>query len=172
MPDINVSGVWKSTAPGINVAGVWKTPEEWINVTGVWKKTYPTGPAVSAVNGGDTNIRILATCYAGVQFNSNGYEYECINTGSYTQNIGLWLDAGAASEVWVECIVTAGSWNSIDPGAGRHTLASSKTWRVQRSSIGVQSVTCYFRFWDAASGGNLLQTTATNSYAANYESGA
>lgn len=174
MADINVAGVWKAATPAINVAGVWKTPDsESINVAGAWKQTWPTGPVVSPVNGGDSNIRILSTCYAGIQFNANGYEYECINTGSYTQNIGLWLDAGLNSEVWVECILTAGSWNSLNPGTStRLQLSTTRTWRCLRSSVGVQTATCYFKFWDAASGGNLLHTTGSASYSANYESGA
>jgi len=132
-----------------------------------WQALYPE-LAVSAAADGDSNTRELAICFAGVQFHLNGLEYEYTNVGG-TTSAGRWLDAGTAAEVWVERIVTAGSWNSIDPGAGRHQLSTTRSFRCKMASAGSFTVTGYFKFWDAASGGNLLQQTASASYTAIYD---
>lgn len=161
---INVAGVWKDVdTPKHNVAGVWKTPDKVsINVVGVWKDVWPTGPSVSATADGCSNFRSSGTVYGGPRFLNTGAEQEYTNTGGVTSK-GNWLDSGASSEVWVEWTRTGGSLANWDvwPGAGRHQLSTTRSYQINRSSAGVESIAGYFRFYDAASGGNLLQQTST-----------
>lgn len=166
---INVAGVWKTdAAPSINVAGVWKTPDSVdINVAGVWKNAY-SGLSVSARADGRSNTRLNAACYNGCYFYSNGTEYEVTNSGGVT-NSTTWLDSGTGAEVWVNRVVTSGSWNSLDPGTGRYQLSSNRLFRMIRSAAGVDLTQGYWRFYDAASGGNLLQQTASSNWYATYE---
>jgi len=166
--EIRVGGVWKTIdTASIKVGGAWKTPDSIeIKVAGVWKTIWPTGPAVSAVNGGDYNFAPSGTCYAGVQFHSNGNEYEANAAGSFTNLIGVWLDAGLNSEVWVEPLVTLNSWNSGPATGARYRLDTTRSWLVSRSVLGSKIVTAHFKFWDAASGGSILQTTGNGTYEA------
>lgn len=161
----NVAGVWKTNIPKINVAGTWKTPSAKINVAGTWKAV---GKAAEFNTNGDSNFRLLASCYAGLQINSSGSEYEYLNTGG-TTNIGTWLKSGAASAVWVECVLVSGSWNSINAGTGtRLQCSTTRSWRIVQTSSGTRTVTCNFKFWDASSGGNLIDETGNISFVAEY----
>jgi hypothetical protein len=125
------------------------------------------GPSivVSPVNAGDSNSRGLDTCYCGIGFFSDGIEYHHLAasaTASVSQ--GAWLDSGSASDVWVQMTETSGVFDA-GPGT-RVNLASDWDWYVIQSSVGSKSVSCYFTFYDAASGGNVLATSATNTYTA------
>jgi len=123
------------------------------------------GPLVSALCNGDSNLRFGGTTYAGVKIDNDGEEYEHTNSGGWTSSIGTWLDAGEVGEVWVECIVTLGSWSSWN-GTGRWNCATDNVFQITQTGAGSNSVTCYFKFWDAASGGNLLQQTSSAVYTA------
>ena len=165
---VKSGGIWRTiTDPEVKLSGVWraiKTIE--VKSGGVWREVFAlvSGPVVSPLANGDSNMG-LAPCYAGVQFNTSGVEYEYTPTGGLGVVGDGWLDSGASSEVWVERIVTAGSWSSIDPGAGRHQLSTTRSFRVE-SWGGTSSVTGYFKFWDAATGGSLLHQSASAIYSA------
>lgn len=163
---INVSGVWKEPTPSINVAGTWKTPDSIdINVSGVWKNVY-SGLAVDFKANGRANTRINATCYSGERFYTTGVEYEITATnGSFS--MGNWLTSGSASDVWIEDVETSGTW-STQP-SGRVQINANRSWTVFQVSTGVKSVTSYFRAYDAATGGNLLDTSGTYVWSATYE---
>jgi hypothetical protein len=170
----NVAGVWKTPDDiGMNVAGVWKTPDKVsINVAGVWKDVWPTGPTVSASANGDGNFRFGAICYAGAQFTNGGIEYEYTNTGGTTSTgvggDGTWLDAGAAADVWVNFVRTGGTKTVFDTlGSARYNLGTTRGYRIQTSGTDdIQNITGYFQFYDAASGGNLLQQTSSATWTA------
>ena len=167
---IKVGSVWKEIGAGnmgIKVGTVWKTPNEvHINVAGTWKKVWP-GVAVSALANGDYNGRLDAICYVGVKFDNNGNEYERTNTGSYGSSLGAWLDSGSASEVWVEYFNNTGTFTGKTAGT-RYNLATDQEFYRTRNFVGSTTVTCQFRFWDAATGGNILQTTSSASWTAEY----
>jgi hypothetical protein len=157
---INVAGTWKDS-PGIdiNVAGVWKVATPSINVAGVWKDVG--GLSISPVANGDYNFRSSGTVYGGVRWDNNGTEYEYTNTGGISSQ-GPWLDSGTAAEVWVQFVRTAGLANwDVHPGTGRYNLATDRMYYITRSSSGSESISGYFRFYDAASGGTLLAQTST-----------
>jgi hypothetical protein len=163
---INVAGTWKTSAPKINVAGTWKTPTVKINVAGTWKASG--GPSVSIDVNGRTNVRENANCFSGALFYTTGVNYEYTATGG-TSNVGNWLDAGSASDVWIQWVRTGGtlgSWNSINPGTGRVQVTVNRNYRIVRASTGTDTIQGYFRAYDAATGGNLLDTGATGTYSA------
>ena len=172
--DINVGGTWKTiTDCGINVGGTWKTPSEiHINVAGTWKKVWPTGPAVSALANGDYNSGSTGTIYVGVKFATDGEEYERTPIGGYGTTVGTWLDAGTSSEVWVEYIKNSGtSFVGKTPGT-RYQLSSDQQFYLTATSlISYRTINCYFKFWDAATGGNLLDTTGSASWTAEHFGG-
>ena len=161
--------VWVPACANSWNGATWdKTGKFWDG--SAWQVLCFVTPVVSAAADGDVNVRFNNPCYAGVQFRLDGSEWEYTNSGGLTQTgVGgdaIWLDAGEAADVWVERIVTVGSWNDIDPGAGRHNLASTRSFRILQTPVGSFTVTGHFKFWDAASGGNLLQQTASASYIA------
>ncbi len=121
------------------------------------------GPSliVSAHTGDADQSRTGAQCFSGVEFNTSGVETRCTNTGSYIIGRDNWLDAGDSSEVWIERVINSGSLNSVDPGAGRLQLSTSRRYEVTDNDVGVPIfVTCNltFNFYDAAAGGNLLDS--------------
>ena len=169
--EVKSGGIWRTiTAPKVKFSGAWRAIRTIeVKSGGVWRTVFLIGPpVVSAAADGDFNLRVNNPCYAGVQFQTSGLEKEYTNTGGLGPGggDGIWLDSGLSSDVWVERIVTAGSWNDIDPGAGRHNLATTRSFRILRTPVGIRTVTGFFKFWDAASGGNLLQQTASASYTA------
>lgn len=143
----------------------------WIDVPKFWDGAawidLNSQLSVSPVANGRVNARVNATCFSGVTWNLNGIEYEITATGGVDAQ-GDWLDSGLNSEVWVQRFVTAGSWNSIDPGTGRFQLSTTRSWRVVRVSNGIQSVTGHFEMWDAASGGNMLAQTSSAVWSAQF----
>lgn len=157
---------------GIKVGSTWKTPNEiHIKVGSTWKKVWP-GVAVSALANGDYNSASSGTVYVGVKFDPDGNEYERNANGSYGASLGAWLDAGSASQVWVEYIKNSGtSFTGKTPGT-RYQLSSLHHFYLTANSIiTLRSINCYFKFWDAASGGNLLQQTSNANWTAQYTGG-
>lgn len=125
-----------------------------------------SGLSVSATANGDTNNN-FGTCYVGVQFNSSGVEYERDNNSTaYNVNMGNWLDSGTASEVWVEFIRTSGaaSWDGKS-NSTRYNLGTTQSFGLTDAG-GTNSITGYFRFWDANTGGSTLQTTSSATWSA------
>jgi hypothetical protein len=104
---------------------------------------------------------VTQTCYAGVQFNSSGEEFKNNSASSQTFGIsrGNWLDAGASSAVWIERTVNTGALNWKDPGSGRLVLSTTREYGVTEiTEFDFQACNVTFDFYDAASGGTLLDS--------------
>lgn len=132
-------------------------------------------PTVSAIAAGDTNARgVGGDCAVGIRFNADGQEYDITNAGNQGVDLGTWLDTGVPGDVWVEFLRTGGTaanWEGIS-NSTRVNMASTVQFRLTDVSTGSSSetITGRFRFWDAASGGNILQTTtAAQTWIADYE---
>jgi len=172
--EIKPGGVWKSIDNcEINVGGVWKDVDAIeINVGGVWKTAWTSyvAPTVSAVAGGDTNScreDICGSVTAGVRWNTDGNEYECTNAGTFNINIGQWLDTGLSSSVWVMFTRVSGKTHFDSKTSGtRYNIATNQTFSNTVFSVGADTITGYFRFYDAATGGNLLDTTSSATWTA------
>lgn len=125
-------------------------------------------PRISPRLDGRSNILLNSTCYSGCQLQNDGDEYEYSSVGGLT-NLTTWLDANLAETVWVSRSISAGSFNSIDPGTGRHKLDTTRSFRVIRTSVGIQSCTATFSFYDRATGGNTMLTTSSSVWSAEYD---
>ena len=127
-----------------------------------WQELYASGPVVSATVNGRTNFLLGGSCYSGARFYTTGVEYEITSTNG-SVSMGNWLDSGAASEVWVEFIRTGGNQtNFVGLTSGvRYQLSSNRSFYVRALLNQFKSITGYFKFWDAASGGTLLQQTSS-----------
>jgi len=167
---VNDGGTWKIVDQlYANDGGSWdEVKRAYANDGGTWKQ-FHSYVQVSPLFNGDTNIRFGDDCFAGIQFNADGDEFEANNAGSFNQNVGQWLDRGLNSEVWVlRGTVTSGAWNNQNP-TGRQALSGSPSWRCIRTTQGSQHATCTFTFWDDATTGILLHTTGSATYTANQE---
>lgn len=134
------------------------------------------GIVLSPSNSNVSGFSDTTNVYAGVQFQTGGTEYKTPLTGGsgYTVSLGLWIDEGDPSDVWIQWTRTGGTlgdWNSADSGDTRLQLSSNRQWRIVRSSVGLSSIIGNFKFYDAASGGNLLHTTSNRTFSAEREPG-
>jgi hypothetical protein len=167
--EVKHSSAWR-TLTGVEVkhSGAWRDVQTIeVKHGGVWRTVFSALSAIFNTNG-DSNIRLGAACYAGLQISNTGTEYE-YTSGGGLGSIGTWLNSGSTSEVWVECVLVSGTWNSLNAGTGtRLATTTTRSWRIVQSSGGIRTVTCNFKFWDAASGGNLLDQTGNVSFVAEY----
>ena len=141
---------------------VWQANLKFWNGS-AWVALAATGPVVSAST---TNVSRTSlspqNCVAGVSFNSNGTEWstDVGGVGNYIVSRGNWLDSGLSSEVWIQRVINTGGFNYADPGSGRLQLSSTRTFACRDISQFGGAITCNatFNFYDAASGGNLLDS--------------
>ncbi len=115
---------------------------------------------VSANSSSIEYAAITGTVYAGVEFNTSGDEFANAGPGStsFTKSRGKWLNSGSSSNVWVERVLNSGTFNWEDPGSGRQQLSTSRKFGVSRSGNGLTTTSVTFNFYDASSGGNLLNS--------------
>ena len=158
--EINVGGVWKTVdSIEVNVGGVWKTVDNIeTNISASWKQAYSGVPeVVVAATKSILLLRFDATCYAGVTVATDG-GLDSGNASNSTYTFyEQWLDAGSNSDVWVERTIISGSlW--ADAGSGRLVCSTARNFAVRRTSLGTSVCVIDLKFYDAASGGNLLDT--------------
>lgn len=111
--------------------------------------------------------QLLGTAYAGVRVDSDGDLYEQGPAIGTFSSYETWLDSGLNSEVWVLCSVVSGSVSG-SATATRLACTSDRTWTVNNGGSGTTGAQVDLQFYDAASGGNLLDVqtvtlTATDS---------
>ena len=116
-------------------------------------------PEVSANSANISTIGPDNPVVAGLQINSSGVEWSSNAAGSYNVGRGVWLDSGLNSEVWVERTIDSGTLD-VDAGSGRLVLSTTRTYEKHDATIpgGSQTCTVTYDYWDAASGGNLLDS--------------
>lgn len=161
---VNIGGAWKDVASGgklsVNIGGVWKTVAVGsVNIGGVWKEFF-VNLAVALSNVTVSNVSLVPTVIAGFRLDTSGTYSESNSAGVYSPK-GTWLAGGSADAVWVSYHVDSGSLNNADPGAEdtRLQLDESRTFAVEQASDpGTHSCVLTLTFFDAASGGNTLDT--------------
>lgn len=131
------------------------------------------GPTVNMLADGDFNLRFGNTCWAGMKFDSDGDEYEFTPAGGYETSANTWLTTGASADVWVEFIFVSGNggktkWDN-KANATRYNLTGLQSFYINQATSGVSSITGYFKMWDAASSGNLLDTSDEATWSATRE---
>lgn len=137
----------------------WNEKMHFYNgIVSAWQPLYPSGPQVSLNPDDKLNLNSNSTCYAGVQYYTNGTEFATSPSGSWNRARGDWLDSGSNNDVWIERTINSGSLNSSDPGAGRFQMNVNRTYRVVRTVVGTHACNLTIDMYDAASGGNLLDS--------------
>ena len=128
--------------------------------------------AVSLRANGDANQQTGTATYAGMNFQTNGYEYEYTSQGT-NASASQYVTGGDSSEVWIRWTRTGGTlsdWNSL--GGGYHNVrrqvSSNVPYRLIQTVPGFSTIIGYIRAYDAASGGNLLDTGPTVEWKATY----
>ena len=149
----------------INDGGTLRDIQEvWINDGGTLRQVFSSGPTVELGN----KIHLTFTDLEGVAIsnvrlhsNGNYYESNINGDGTFGAADELWLESGSAGDVWVERSITSGTLTTDDIGGSRVSLASgSFTMGVTTVSSGTKTCSFTLSFYDAASGGNLLDTAA------------
>jgi hypothetical protein len=162
------SGTWRTiNGVEVNYSGSWrevKTIE--VKSGGVWREVYTSAaaPVVTTSSANCWRSTDAGVAYANLAFNSDGDEYMNptfpATSPATTVSRGTWLTSGSAADVWVERTIDSGSL-STDPGTGRHNLATTRTFGVYAGLGGFVTAYVTFKFYDAATGGNLLHTSAS-----------
>ena len=129
------------------------------------------GPTVSVTSTLVSRQKATVAAYANIEFNADGTENvnALAGTDTFSLNVGTWLTSGNASDVWVERTVNSGTLDAHDPGTGRKNLGTTQQYGIVDTTLnnGADTAGVTFNFYDAASGGNLLES-ATVSFIANY----
>jgi len=116
------------------------------------------GLAISPSSADSSNSRFGSTCYAGVQYDNSGEEYKRSNTGTWQgTSRGAWLDGGSVGGVWIERTINSGSLNT-DALAVRLNLGTQRNFGLNRATPGTDTCNITFDFYNAASGGDLLDS--------------
>lgn len=128
---------------------------------------------VNAANSTQNNIRGTSPCVAGVSFEVNNTTTISGPAGTYTTTLDNPLvSGGSMSEVWVSRVINTGSLTTDQIGASRVQLGISprtvECRDLNSSAASVEACNLTVSFWDASSGGNLLDT-ATYDLSANYD---
>ena len=134
-----------------------------LSTTGVNTVTVPGLGVTANTSNHSKSVFSLITCYSIIQFNTNGNEdanSSASSSSPTSANRGVWLDGGSSSDVWVQRVITSGTLNHADPGSGRLNLGTSRLFGLSRGTNGISTVNVDFNFYDAAAGGNLLDTVS------------
>ena len=107
----------------------------------------------------EDNVR-GGVCTCAVKIDIDGDFYASDNVGGYSAASETWLERGLNSQVWVERTIDTGSLATDDIGAGRAACTSDLEIAVIRTTSGEDRATGNFRFYNAPTGGTLLETTA------------
>lgn len=136
-----------------------------LHPVGFWAAAGGAAPTVNALATNITNSSSISDVYAATSYNSDGNEYTNSpkTTLNYTSSRGnAWLTGGNASDVWVQCTLNSGSFNAANAGTGtRLNLGTTRNWAVSDSNPTAGSkgeANATWAFYDAATGGNLLDS--------------
>ena len=125
-----------------------------------WIKTYADGNIIVDVAPTKTIATDdIGTVYARVKVDSDGELYASFYNGSYpTSGYEVWLDQGGNDEVWVQRVIISGTLN-LDAGSSRLICTADRQFGIQNSiQDSTKQTVIDLNFYDAASGGNLLDT--------------
>lgn len=143
-----VSKVWDGAA--------WSEKMYFYDGT-AWVALFPSG--VSVVVAPTKTILDAATdpadAIAQVKVDSDGSLYENIGAGFVSYE--AWLDAGSNTQVWVERTIISGTLD-VDAGSGRLACTADRIFGVTQTVLGSKATVIDLKFYDAASGGSLLDT--------------
>ena len=164
---VKSGGSWRTiTDPEVKVSGTWQPIVSIeVKVGGAWQEVF-SGAAAPVV---DANINGFHTysddgdAYAHIVFKNTGAE---LITKSFqarpstpTVSRGNWLTSGDASAVWIQRVIDTGTLDT-DAGSARLNLGTDREFGVHAPNENNHYMTITFNFYDAASGGSLLDTVS------------
>ncbi len=156
------SGSWRAiTQPEVKISGAWQDVQEIeVKVGGAWQTVFMNLSVVVAPTKtiGKTSEE-PTDAYAGCKVDNDGDLYESETTSSTYNWVSYetWLDGGAPSMVWVQRVIVSGTFD-LDAGSGRLACTTDRIFRVQVTGTGTKQCVFDLHFYDAASGGNHLDT--------------
>ena len=106
----------------------------------------------------------IGLCYAGVQVDADGDLYEVGDALAQLTQYETWLDAGLNSQVWVLASPVSGIWSG-DTLSTRLACTSDRKWTINNGGSGSASGELDLQFYDAATGGNLLDVQTVSAFA-------
>ena len=117
------------------------------------------------------NLETSGTVYANYKIDADGSIYKSASNGGYGSAFETWLVNGLNSDVWVERTINLGTLSTDDIAGSRVQCNSDLEIGVTRSIVGEKAAQVQLDFYDAETGGNLLDS-ATIDLAATRDSGA
>lgn len=148
----------------------------WIEVPkfwdgSAWVDLNSQGPIVTAGNVVHSTFKQGGSgAICRVKWDNDGDSYLSTNVGGYGASYETWLTSGLNTEVWVSRTIIFGTLEADTIGSGRPIMSSDRFLGVQKNNFGTKQANGDVTFWDAASGGNILDT-ATWSVSATWEDG-
>jgi len=106
-----------------------------------------------------TDYEFSSTAYAWYQVDSDGDIKTSTTSASPTVVQETWLDAGLNSQVWVEASISGTALEAGSSATGsRLACTSDRKWGYTAGPGVLKAGTLTVNFYDASSGGNLLDT--------------
>ena len=116
--------------------------------------------AVTATNETQYNEAPIP-CYAGMKIDTDNTIYENNPAGSWIAHDTTYVTGGVPGDVYVERTINSGILDNVDDiGASRVQISTDRILQILDSSDGggISAANVTVRFYDAATGGNLLDT--------------
>lgn len=157
---VKSGGTWRTiTDPQVKSGGTWRTIQQiQVKRSGTWRTVFELSvvSVIVAPNKDIHNLLVDTFTQADVRVDNDGDLWESDGGGTFT-SYETWLDAGLNSQVWVERTIISGTLN-VDAGSGRLACTADRVFGVTQSFEGTKTCVIDLDFWDAASGGSLLDT--------------
>jgi hypothetical protein len=177
-------GSWTSSAENFTLRAVYAgvTIDKVYSIAKATQGTPATPPAeVSLFDlvGATSTNTVPTNSFCGVRLTSGG-DWETTNANATSVNFsspqfsGTWLISGSSSNVWVEAELMTGptGGGTFASNSGFNTrlqLNSTRTWVVDSSAVGATVAVTFavqFKFYSAATGGQLLEISPARGYTA------
>lgn len=125
----------------------------------VWIPTYGEGDLTVDVAATKTIANdSTGAVEANVKIDSDGSLYASDHNGNYGSSYEVWLDNGGNDEVWVQRVIVSGTL-TYDAGSARLACTVDRVFGIRNQILDSTKQTVIdLNFYDAASGGNLLDT--------------
>ena len=122
------------------------------------------GVTVSMADDSLVNQQGGSLCIAYVRIGTDGNVYESDADGNFGASSQTWLTSGSSSDVWVEFTLNSGDALTRDTTSGARTnLGSDQEFGYRKQiTTGLLTGSVTVDFYNAASGGSLLDTATYN----------
>lgn len=155
---VSYSGAWRLiTAAEVKYSGSWRQIQTIeVKYSGSWRTVFQYLSVIVAATKFISDYETTpVNAEALVKVDSNGGMYAGYPAYTFYET---WLDGGLNSQVWVQRTIISGTLDT-DAGSGRLACTSDRVWgKLQNVIGGPNDCVIDLKFYDAAAGGNLLDT--------------